>query len=237
MLLLVLAALPAVAWTVYNSLQQRGAAETQAREDIVSFARIGAQQQTQIVDGAKQLLIGFSLVPADLRNDRTRCNEYVRQVLQKTTGLYSSMGLYAPDGDIKCSGNFLERGAQRATESRQLSIGEYPRAPLQRPAGVTLSYPIVDGRSGVTDVAFVVLNLVEFGELATKLPLPEATTLTVIDRNGVVLARHPGSNDIIGRKLGPSQVPENALTAASGVFYGTGPDGPQLSAYESVREI
>jgi diguanylate cyclase (GGDEF)-like protein len=237
MLLLVLAALPALALTVYNSLQQRGAAETQAREDIVSFARIGAQQQTQIVDGAKQLLIGFSLVPADLRNDRTRCNEYVRQVLQKTTGLYSSMGLYAPDGDIKCSGNFLERGAQRATESRQLSIGEYPRAPLQRPAGFTLSYPIVDAQSGVTDVAFVVLNLVEFGELATKLPLPEATTLTVIDRNGVVLARHPGSNDIIGRKLGPSQVPENALTAASGVFYGTGPDGPQLSAYESVREI
>src|SRR5258706_8290656 len=237
MLLLILAALPALALTVYNSLQQRGTAESQAREDIVSFARIGAQQQKQIVEGAKQLLIGFSLVPADMRNDRARCGEYVRQVLQKTTGLYSSMGLYASDGDIKCSGNFIDRGAQRATESRQLPIGEYPRAPLARPAGFTLSYPIVDAQTGATDVAFVVLNLVEFGELSTKLPLPESTTLTVIDRNGVVLARNPAGQDLIGRKLDSSQVAESTLTAANGVFYGGGVDGPQLFAYESVAEI
>jgi diguanylate cyclase (GGDEF)-like protein len=236
MLLLILAALPALALTVYNSFEQRGAAESQARQDIVNLARIGTQQQQQILDGAKQLLIGFSLVPADLRNERSRCNEYVRQVLQKTTGLYSSMGLYGPDGDVKCSGNFLDRGAQRATETRQLSIGEYPREALPGPNGFTLNYPIVDAQSGVTDVAFVVLNLAEFGELAAKLPLPESITLTVIDRNGVVLARNPNARDIVGRKLDPAQIPEKQLTAASGVFHAGGTDGAQLYAYETVGE-
>ena len=237
MLLLILAALPALALTIYNSFEQRGSAESQARGEIANLARIGAQQQSQIVNGAKQLLVGFSLVPGDLRNDRARCNEYVRQVLQKTAGLYSSMGLYQPDGEVKCAGSFLDSNAQRAAESGQLSIGEYPRAGSEKPAGFTLSYPIDDGQRNAVDVAFVVLNLVEFGEFATKIPLPEATALTVIDRHGVVLARKPGANDIVGRKLEAAQVPDNMLTGASGISYVTGVDGGrQLLAYETVRE-
>ncbi|MEO7726993.1 MAG: diguanylate cyclase [Burkholderiales bacterium] len=237
MLLLVLAAIPALALTVYTSVTQRVAAASQAREDITSLARIGAQQQSQIVDGAKQLLIGFSLVPADMRNDRERCSEYVRQVLQKTAGLYSSMGLYGPDGDVKCAGSFLDRGAQRATESGQFAIGEYPRPPPSKPDGFTLNYPIVDAQRNMVDVAFVVLNLTEFGELAAKLPLPDATVLTVVDRNGIVLARTPGGNGFVGRKVEPAQVLENMLTGASGVFSGGSADGAQLYAWQSVNEM
>ena len=237
MLLLILAALPALALTVYNSFDQRSSAASQARSDLVNLARIGAQQQFQIIEGAKQLLIGFSLVPADLRNERARCNDYVRQVLQKTAGLYSSMGLYGPDGEVKCIGSFLDRTAQRAAESGQLSIGEYPRVPLAKPDGFTLSYPILDAQRNVIDVAFVVLNLAEFGELATRLPLAEATVLTVIDRKGIVLARNPTGKDIIGNPVNSALVPENVFTSSNGVFTGTSPEnGQQLFAYESVAE-
>ncbi len=237
MLLLILAALPALALTVYNSLERRVAAEAQARSEIANLARIGAQEQAQIVDGAKQLLMGFAFVPGELRNDRARCNEYVRQVLAKTTGLFSAMGLIGPDGEVHCTGSFLDRTAQRAAESGQLSIGEYPRAPLAKPDGFTLNYPIVDAQKGTIDIAFVVLNMAEFGELATKLPLPQAVALTVIDRNGVVLARNPARSDSIGRKLDPAQVPESMLAGTNGVFYGSGADGARhLYAYEGVAE-
>jgi len=237
MLLLILAALPALALTVFNSVSQRSVAESQAREDITNLARVGAQQQSQIVDGAKQLLIGFSLIPSELRNERARCTEYVRQVLQKTGRLYFSMGLYGPDGEVQCVGTLLDRTAHRAVESGQLSIGEFPRAQLAKPDGFTLSYPIVDALRGTTDVAFVALNLGEIGDRATKLPLPEATALTIIDRNGIVLARNPGGNDIIGRKLDAAQVPESAFTGVSGVFRGKGANGaPLLYAYETVAE-
>ena len=148
MLLLILAALPALALTVFNSVSQRSVAESQAREDITNLARVGAQQQSQIVDGAKQLLIGFSLIPSELRNERARCTEYVRQVLQKTGRLYFSMGLYGPDGEVQCVGTLLDRTAHRAVESGQLSIGEFPRAQLAKPDGFTLSYPIVDALRG-----------------------------------------------------------------------------------------
>ena len=235
MLLLVLAAVPALALTVYNSLAQRAAAESQAREDVANLARIGAQQQSQIVDGAKQLLIGFSLVPPELRGDHARCSEYVRQVLQKTARLYLSMGLYGPDGEVRCTGTLNDRAAQRAVESGQLSIGEYPQAPVAKPDGLTLSYPIVDAQRATTDVASVVLNVAELGELATKLPLPDAAVLTVIDRNNIVLARNPRGTNIVGRKLDAPQLPENAL--AGGVFYGSGADGaPKLFALQPVAE-
>ena len=236
MLLLFLAVLPALALTVYNSLAQRAAAESNAREEIVNLAHVGAQQQAQIVDGARQLLIGFSLIPAELRDDRARCNDYVRQVLQKTGRLYLSMGMYRADGHVQCVGTPPERPAQQAVESGRLSIGEYP-PPAAKQDGFTLSYPIVDAQRGSTDVAFVVLNLAEFGELATKLPLPGAGVLTVIDRNGVVLARNPRGTDIVGRKLDRAQVPESLLAGKSGVFYGNGADGARvLFAYESVAE-
>ncbi len=235
MLLLILATLPVLALTIYNSFEQRGSAESQARGEIANLARIGAQQQSQIVNGAKQLLIGFSQVPGDLRNERARCNDYVRQVLQKTAGLYSSMGLYGPHGEAKCTGSLLDHNAQRAAESGQLSIGEYPRAAPANPVGFTLSYPIVDAQRNAVDVAFVDLNLAEFGEFAARIPLPEATALTVIDRYGVVLARNPGAADAVGRKLETAQMPDNILTSASGISHVTGADGGrQLLAYESV---
>ena len=98
-----------------------------------------------------------------------------------------------------------------------------------------MSYPIVDVQSGITDVAFVVLNLVEFGELATKLPLPEATTLTIVNRDGVVLARHPGDNDIIGRKLDSGAAPRNVRQVPTAYFTAVTPRA-QLTAYESVTE-
>ncbi len=237
MLLLVVAAIPALALTMYNSLAQRAAAESQARQEIANLARIGAQQQAQIMDGAKQLLIGFSLIPPELRDDRARCGEYVRQVLQKTARLYFSMGLYGRNGEVQCIGTLPDRTAQRALESGQLSIGEYPQASVAKPEGFTLSYPIVDAQRGTTDVAFAVLNVPEFGELATKVPLPDAAVLTVTDRNGVVLARNPRGTEIIGRKLDPSQVPEKLLAGRNGVFIGSGADGaPQLFAYDSVSE-
>ena len=236
-LLLLLASLPALALTVYNAFDQRATAEQQARADLGSLARIGAQQQMQIVEGAKQLMIGFSLVPADLRNDAAYCHDYVRQVLQKTSGLYSAMGLYGPDGAVKCVGTFPDRDAQRAADSGQLAIGEYPRTALVKPDGFTLSYPIVDASHNTVDVAFVVLDLAEFGEVATRVPLPESTVLTIIDRKNVVLARNPPLKDVVGSTLDAGAAPEAVFTANSGSFIaGKSESGEQLYAYEMVPE-
>lgn len=235
MLLLVLAAMPALTLIVYSSFAQRAASESHAREAIANLVKLAAEQQAQTIEGAKQLLVGFSLVPSSLRDDQARCNEYVEQVLKKTPRLYLSMGLYGSNGEIRCSGTPGNRAVQHALEHGMFSIGEYQSAPLTKPDGITVSYPIADAERGITGVAFIVLNLLEFDRVAMKLPLPQAGVLTVIDRNGVVLARNPRRADVIGQKLEVLHFPQKGLSGSNGVFYANDVDGTaQLVAHESV---
>src|SRR6476646_9509712 len=102
-LLVVLAALPALAFTIYSTLDERARTEAHARQELRRLVRLAAHQQAQVIEGARQTLVAISLVPSVVLNDPARCSQYLEKLLEQSTGIYHSMGIYGPDNVLFCN--------------------------------------------------------------------------------------------------------------------------------------
>src|SRR5471032_1184215 len=166
-ILVVLAALPTLAVTIYGSWDQRVRAIAGARNDMQSLAKLAAQQQGQIIEGSKQTLVAISLMPTALRNDSVRCNAYLATLQAKSMGLYHSIGIYDADGVLKCNAVPWQGKVHSpdrlyfslALATGKFAIGEYQVGRVTKLQGINLGYPIADAQGGVTGVAFIALDL------------------------------------------------------------------------------
>jgi diguanylate cyclase (GGDEF)-like protein len=242
-LLVVLASLPALGLTMYSAWDQRARAELHARGELQRLATQAAQQQAQLIEGARQTLVAIAQVPAIMHNDAARCSEYLGKLLESSDHLYHSMGIYSADGLLICnaipwqgkvySPDRLYVNLARSTG--KFAIGEYQIGRVTKLQGINFGYPLLDAEGKVTAIAFIALDLSSFNRIAATVPLPPLGIISVIDRNGTILARQPGREGAIGQKLRVGPVLESVLKGREGVFEATGTDGiRRLFAYASV---
>jgi diguanylate cyclase (GGDEF)-like protein len=119
----------------------------------------------------------------------------------------------------------------------KFAIGEYQVGRVTKRRGINFGYPITDSADDILGVAFVAVDLDSLNRMAASTPLPHQGTVTVIDRDGVVLARHPGMTEKVGKKLQNPRVLEKVLAGRSGVFQMKATDGSErLWAYETVAD-
>ena len=244
-LLVVLAALPALVLTAYDNWADRARAEVHARQELSRLVKQAALEQAQIIEGARQTLVAISLVPSFVLNDPARCSEYLAKLLEQSTGIYHSMGIYGPDNVLFCNALPWEGKVvspdrlyvNLAKSTGKFAIGEYQIGRVTKQQGINFGYPLRDAAGKIMGVAFVAVNLDNLNRMAAATPLPPRGILRVLDRDGVVLARQPGSAATIGQKLQIPSVLEALRSRKSGIFRATGTDGAdRLYAYDTVAE-
>jgi len=243
-LLVVVSALPALALTLYSAFEQRAVAKENAQEDLIRLTRLAAREQEQIVEGVRQTMVASSQVLAALRSNRAGCNRYFASLLAQNRGRYHSMGLYDAEGELICSAapwkgkiSAADRGYfQLARATGSFSIGEYQVGRVTGLDAVNFGYPLKDPGGKVTAVAFVGFDLESFNRVAASTPLPEDGNITVLDRNGVVIGRHPITEVVqTGQKLQNKRVLEATFSRPSGVFEAARLDGmARLYVHEAV---
>jgi diguanylate cyclase (GGDEF)-like protein len=243
--LVLFAALPALVLISYNTWDARVKAAAHARENLQRLVTQAAQQQAQIVEGARQTLVAIAQAPFALHDDFARCNQYLAGILARSSGIYHSMGIYRADGLLVCNavpwqGRIFSPDrlyVSLAKSTGKFAIGEYQVGRVTRQHGINFGYPLADARGNVIAVAFVALDLAWINRMAAAVPLPERAILTVIDRDGVVLARHPALEESTGQKLRVPRVLEAALAGRNEVIQAIGTDGvDRLYAFEGVTE-
>ena len=243
--LVVLAALPALAFTAYRTLDERARAEAQARQELKRLVRLAAHQQAQIIEGARQTLVAISLVPSVVLNDSARCSDYLAKLLKQSTGIYHSMGIYGADNVLFCNAlpwtgtvSSPDRLYVRLARSAgRFAIGEYQIGRVTKQQGINFGYPLKDAAGTVNGVAFVAVNLDNLNRMAAATPLPQRGILTVVDGEGLVLARKPVTAARIGQKLRNTVVLEALYSGKVGVFRAKGTDGTdRLFAHDIVAE-
>lgn len=244
-LLVVLAALPALAFTVYSTWDERRRAEAHARQELSQLAKLAAQRQEQVIKGAEQTLEAIALVPSSVLFDQARCNEYLAKLLRKSLEIYQSLGIYDADDVLICNAvPWQDRIVspdrlyiRLAKSTGTLAIGEYQVGRVTKQQGFNIGYPIKETTGKVTAVAFVGINLARLNRMAATTPLPQQSVLTVVDRNGVVLLRHPALAERIGKNLQNPQVMRIVLSGRSGIFQMKATDGSErLWAYETIAD-
>jgi diguanylate cyclase (GGDEF)-like protein len=241
----VLSAVPALAWMVYGALEQRYLAEAHAREDLQRYARLAAKQQAQTLEGARQVLLALSAAAPALLRERRACHEYFRALIRAGEGPYHALGVYLASGELHCSATTWDDGVnvgdryafRAAAASGRFAAGGYQPGRATTRDGIDFGQPVLDAGGKVIAVLLARLDLRRFGELAGAVPRPPGSVVTVVDRDGIVLAQHPPQAARIGARGSDARLTQAVLSARSGVYEAADAGGvPRLYAFEAVGE-
>jgi len=233
LLLVILAALPALILTVYSAIERRGSEETRARAELVRLVRLAALQQWQVVESARQMMVASSQILLTLLQDRPRCTQYFASLLAQNRNSYRSMGLFADNGELLCNAATWREKVysgdrlyfRLAKETGRFAVGEYQIGRVTGQAGINFGFPVKDADNRVRAVAFAGLDLENLGRMAEATPLPPDGVLSVIDVKGTILSRKPALKERVGQKLWNPQLIESILAGSEGVLEAKGEDG------------
>src|SRR5262249_40123295 len=105
--LVAVAMLPAIAIQAYNEIDLRRTRQLEVREEALSFAKLAAADQEQIVQGIHQVLIALSELPSIKAKDVQRCNAYLSRMKERYQGFISIFAndingnLFCRSGEVK----------------------------------------------------------------------------------------------------------------------------------------
>src|SRR5262245_19789603 len=103
LVLVLLAAAPALVLTAYSAIERRQSEERQARAELARLVKLAAMQQWQVVESARQMMVASSQMISTLLEDKQRCTQYFGGLLAQNRGSYHSMGLFKENGDLFCN--------------------------------------------------------------------------------------------------------------------------------------
>jgi len=231
-LLVLIAVVPAFGLIVYNGLQKRQDDRAAATDDAVQVTQFVASQQSSIVESARALLSQIAQAPQLRGDDPASCNAYLTSV-QEVEQQYVGVSLADSNGDIVCSSvplpgpvNVADRGYfQRALQTREFATGEYLIARVLDVPTLPFAYPLLEDGGEVTGVLVSGLDLTWLSDFVERVPLPLGGVLTVIDRNGVVLARYPDPEGYVGEAVSEVPLVDALLEEGEGTVQAEGVDG------------
>jgi PAS domain S-box-containing protein len=239
-LLGLVALLPAFGLVLYTGIEQRQLAVQKAEREGLRIARLAASEQHTLIDGARQLLIGLAQLPAVRAWDARACSSLFADILARVPS-YTNIAAATPQGDVFCWAvppaapvNVADRPHfRRAVETRDFAVGGYLIGRSTGTPNITLAYPLVDAAGMVHAVVFVGVNVAWLNHLAADALLPAGATLTVLDDNGLILARHPEAGPWVGKALPEEPMVRAILQRRSeGTVEATGLDGvPRVFAF------
>jgi diguanylate cyclase (GGDEF)-like protein len=126
---------------------------------------------------------------------------------------------------------------REAVESGRFSIGGYQAGRATLKDGIDVGQPVLDVDGKVVAVLFARLDLKPFGELAGAMPKPPGAVVTLLDRDGIVLAQVPPQGTHIGARLSEPRLSQALSAARSGVLETADAGGaPRVYAFQGVGE-
>jgi signal transduction histidine kinase len=201
----------------------------EARDAALRLARATADRIRVQHESSAALLRQMALRPAIRDFDGRTCDSLfaVVDVFPQWTDLL----LYDGSGTVVCSAHPAGEDAALSLAAQQSIVGEIragalrtrrPQVRLIRGHWFSIvTQPVVHG-DGTGRNLLVVLQVLDFTPPETLLPHP---VITILDRDGVVLARSQGAESVVGRKAGNSEVARIALTETEGAAEARGLDG------------
>ena len=243
LLLVLLAVVPALGLIIYTAAEMRRSASVEAQTNALRLAQSVASSQDDLIEGARQLLTALAQVPVVRGGQPAQCSAFLADLLAAYP-LYANFGVVDSDGEIFCSGvpqkgrvNAADRGwFQLAVQTRDFAIGDYQVGRITGKAGINFGYPILVPTE-VGAVVFAALDLAWLNKLVAKAQLPSGTTLTVIDRKGTILVRHPDPDKWVGKSMPETPLVQTILSQGAGTTEAAGMDGvPRLNGFSPLGD-
>ena len=212
LLLVAVALVPALLLILYVAFEQRRTARTLAYNDALRIVRSISKLQEETVQSTRELLMTLGRTPCVLSNDTTACTALFKELMVQRP-VYANILAAAVDGTVFAHAseepehtNVAEWAFFRgATNRRALAVGEYEVSHMTRKTAVNMAHPAVDASGGIRAVVLAALDFAWLYRHVTNAMLPPQSSMTVLGRDGLTLARYPDAKFVGDRIKMPPQ--------------------------------
>jgi C4-dicarboxylate-specific signal transduction histidine kinase len=241
-LLVFLAVVPAVGLLLFDDWAERARRQADAEDQALRYARLISGDVDRLFEGVRAQLQSIGAAPSVQAFRHPDCTQYLAR-LEEVNPATSSVSIYDHKGDRQCAEtnrvNIADRPYfQRALQSDEFIVGEYVIGRTSRVA--VLPFALRVKRDGqVIGVIVTTLRLDWLSQYLTGKSdeFPARSSITVIDREGTILARLP-NREREGSKL--MRYPQLLTSERGGTLQSSAEntaDGvARLLGYTSVNE-
>jgi len=241
-LLVFLAVLPALGVILYSGLEQRRIAADEAQKDVLDLVIHASLYQERLVEGVHQMLFILAELPAVRQQNGPASSAIFARILAKQK-IYGNISAVDRQGKVFASARPQPGPApsdagrshfERALKTQDFAIGEFGIGRTSGKPTLHFAYPVLD-HGVVQEVVSASLILDYLNTLFGKIQLPAGAMLTIIDRDGTILAQYP-QEQWVGKRLPEVEIIKIVLARGEGVAEAVGIDGVHcLFAFTPLR--
>ena len=245
LLLVVITCVPLIVLMLHTAGDERRREVTNWEHRAEKLMELAEREETGILDSTKQLLMAVAESSAVSSGNQRSCKKLLDELFASYPR-YANLGVLSTNGQLiasalplKSTEHLADRWFFRRTlETRGFAVGEFPSTSTNTQPALDFGYPVFDHNGDVQAVVFAVLDLHWFDHFGSELPgqLPKSATWTEIERGGTILARYPGPEVWVGKRLPEQSLLEHVFERPSGIAEALDPDGiPSIYAFASMR--
>jgi len=242
LLLIFAAVLPWLWVTVDHTFSERKRDVEASQRHMLHLAQIISSGQREVIAGAEGFLQVLAALPEVLEGTPERCQSRLENAHMNSRG-YANIGVTDGRGMLLCDAlnsapsNFADRKWFReALRLQHFAVGDYVIGRLRgRQPVLVVATPLPEASPQPSRVVFVAIEVGWLERLLAEAKLPDGMMLSIMDAQGVILARFPQEAARVGK---PNPIPEIIQAIrAGGVGGGRGEGislggGEQLFAYD-----
>lgn len=208
-LLVLIATLPALLLIVFNGLEQRAQVEAEAMENALQLTQFAAEKNELLIEDTRVILISLSHAMIFEGDDTQGCGHLFVHLKEEYFPFYSAFYVADLDGNILCSmpdGDIPTdllgcQHYQSLVASDDFVVSEYHICRNSGKGVISMGYPIWDLNDNKIGVINIGIDLKWFTDFAIGAQLPPGSTLTVFDRDGIILAHYPDPGFWVGNSI------------------------------------
>lgn len=234
--ILAIAVVPVLLGIAYNEFNLRQSREAEIRQQALATAQQTSFELARLVAGTEAVLDAIAALPSVSAEDWAGCDTFL-STLKRKLPQFLSLGVLDGSGRPVCrSGpdrspaSFADRAyfidAMAAPET--LVVADYTENPAGGVPTLPISRAFTAADGTVAGVATAALDLAWFGNMIRERQLPPNGSITIADRNGVIIAREPLPERFVGTRIPETYQP---------LVHGTAPGTIEVLSQDGTRRF
>jgi signal transduction histidine kinase len=206
-ILVLIAIFPAILIQGYNEYKLRKAREADIRQQVVQVTKQFGEEIGELREGARQLLLALSQLPAVRLRDTDSCSEHFT-TLKSQYDNYSLLAAADTEGRVFCSSAPTTSSSVtdqpffiRAMARDGLAVGNYWADPVTGQRMIHFAVRFGDGDGRTAGVVFAGLDLGWLSEHLKERGLAPTSSILIADREGNIIARLPNPEALVGKNM------------------------------------
>jgi two-component sensor histidine kinase len=234
--------MPPFMLTVYNTVRWQLFMEKEARDEMLSSARLVSAEVEQLLEGSRQLMVAISRHPA-VPNNEAECSSYFKSVIADFP-IYRQAAVVDPTGKFHCSTipippdlDVKDRVYFRdAIASGKFTVGTLVQGRVTGSSSIHLSLPFKKADGSLAGIVVLILNPEIMAQDLALRPWRPRHRIIVLDAQGALVLTIPqsdsGSAEIIARDI----FAQAASTSSATIDVKGADDRPEIVGFVTVKE-